>query len=232
MVIMITGTGCREILGKRVRGNGNIKSETRTSVAVNKVDVSGNIDVYVREDSTSGIRVEADENLLEYIVANNDGGVLRIHERRGYNLRPSRGVKVYVFGPDISNFEASGACDIFSENQITSSSAIDIDLSGASNVNLDVNAPGVDASLSGAGTVSLKGQTRDLKLVGSGSSDFNCLDLMAENVTVRISGAGNADVNASVRLDVRVSGAGEVRYKGNAMVDQKVTGAGSVKKIQ
>jgi hypothetical protein len=49
---------------------------------------------------------------------------------------------------------------------------------------------------------------------------------------VAISGAGSAEVYASVKLDATVSGAGNVNYKGNASeVNQHVSGAGSVKKV-
>jgi hypothetical protein len=49
---------------------------------------------------------------------------------------------------------------------------------------------------------------------------------------VEISGAGSAQVFASVRLNAEVSGAGSVDYKGGApAVDQHVSGAGSVHRV-
>ena len=60
---------------------------------------------------------------------------------------------------------------------------------------------------------------------------MQCFDLLAEIVRIDISGAGDAHVFASVKLDVDVSGAGNVRYKGNANVTQNISGAGSVKKL-
>jgi Putative auto-transporter adhesin, head GIN domain len=53
-----------------------------------------------------------------------------------------------------------------------------------------------------------------------------------ENTKVDISGAGSAQVFASVKLDAEVSGAGSVTYKGNAVnVSQHVSGVGSVNKV-
>ncbi len=71
-----------------------------------------------------------------------------------------------------------------------------------------------------------------LVLISSGSTDIKCMELMAENVDVHITGAGDAEVFASVKLDVSVSGAGNVKYKGNAVVNKSVSGAGSVKKVE
>jgi hypothetical protein len=230
LALLIIASGCREIFGKRIRGNGNIQSETRSSSSFNSVQVSGAIDVYVRQDSVNSIKVETDENLLQYVEVHNENGTLYIHESDGVNIRPSRSVKVYVAGPDFQRLKASGACKIISENKVNGSGTVEIDLSGASDVRMDLNAPKVNAELSGAGTIDLKGETKDFYVRGSGSTDIKCFDLKAENVEIRISGAGDADVFASVKLDVHVSGAGSVRYRGNASVNQKISGAGSVKK--
>ena len=77
----------------------------------------------------------------------------------------------------------------------------------------------------------LTGETKDFNVDGSGAQSIKCFELMAENAHVEMSGAGDAEVFASVKLDVHVaSGASDVKYKGNATVSQNVSGAGSVKK--
>ena len=85
--------------------------------------------------------------------------------------------------------------------------------------------------LSGSGQINLKGETQNFRLDLSGAADAKCFDLLSEYTSVHISGAGAAEVFASVRLEAKVSGAGAVQYKGNpSFVTQNVTGAGSVKK--
>jgi hypothetical protein len=223
-------SSCREIFAKRIRGNGNITTQTRSAGQFNSIDVSGSIDVYVKQDSSSSIKVEADENLQQYIETIDDGNVLRIKTEEGYNLRSSRQIKVYVSSAVFKRFEASGACDIFSEGKISSSSDIDLGLSGSCEVTMDINAPKVSADVSGACTVKLKGETKDFKLQGSGSTDVKCFDLIAENVDLDISGAGDAEVYASGKLSGSISGAADVHYKGAAQTDIHTSGASSVKK--
>ena len=96
---------------------------------------------------------------------------------------------------------------------------------------MDIKAPKITADISGACSVELKGETKEFSGDGSGSSNFKCFDLKAENVDIGISGAGDAEVYASVKLDVDVTGAGGVKYKGSPTVNQKISGAGSVKKV-
>ena len=227
-----TLTSCRYISGKRIRGNGVMKTESRAAGTFSSIDVSGNADVYIKQDSVASIKIEADENLLQYLITEIEGGTLRIHQKEGTNLKPSKSIKVYVNGPDFKHFEASGACDIYSENKINSAETITISLSGASDVKMELKAPQITADLSGAGTITLKGETKDFRVGGSGSTDIKCFELMTENTEVDLSGAGDAEVFASVKLDVHVSGAADVKYKGNASVSQNVSGAGSVKKVE
>ena len=231
VALAIIISSCNLVGGERIRGNGNMKTETRNISPFDGVSLSGNTDLYVKQDSVFSVRVEADENLMEYIITELDGSTLKIRSKDGANLKSSRSIKVYVSAPSFNYFKATEACDIFSENKITSSAAIAIDISGASDVKMELMAPKVEADLSGAGSLTLSGQTKDFKVDGSGSSDINCFDLQTENSVLELSGAGNADVFASVKLDVRVSGAADIKYKGNATVTQKISGAGSVKKV-
>lgn len=225
-------TSCREVFAKRIRGNGNITTQTRSAGQFNSVEVSGNINVYAKQDSSSAIRVEADENLQQYVEIRNDGDVLRIRSQEGFNLKPSRQIKVYVSSSTFKKFQASGACDLFSEGKITSPAEVDYDLSGSCDVTMDVNAPKISVDASGACTVKLNGQTKDFHVEGSGSTDIKSFDLLAENVDLNISGAGDAEIYASVKISGTISGAASVRYKGAAQTDIHTSGATSVNKVQ
>jgi hypothetical protein len=97
---------------------------------------------------------------------------------------------------------------------------------------MEADAPDLKASISGSGKVDLAGRTQNFDLDLSGAGKATCYDLMSGNTKVEISGAGSAEVFASVKLEARVSGAGSVKYKGNATnVQQQISGAGSVKKV-
>ncbi len=231
IVILLTSCG-GNLFGKRVRGDGHITTETRSVTGYNSIDVSGAIDVYVKQDSTQTINIETDQNLMPYIIVREEGGVLKIYPKDNSNLRPTGAIKVYVSGSNFKKFEASGACDYYSENKISNTESISIEMSGSSDATLELNSPKITAELTGAGKLTLKGETKDLSINGTGSSDFKCFDMQAENVDVDVTGASDAEVFASVRLNITATGSSDVVYKGNPSVSQKVTGAGSVKKIQ
>jgi hypothetical protein len=148
----------------------------------------------------------------------------------GYNLNPSKQIKVYVSSAVLKSFEASGACGIFSDGKINNSSNANIDLSGSCSTTLDINAPKISADVSGSCTLNLKGETKDFKIQGSGSTTLKCYDLVADNVDLDISGAGDVEVYANSRLTGSISGAADVHYKGSAQTDIHTSGASSVNK--
>jgi hypothetical protein len=231
LIILLAATSCRRVFGKKVKGSGNVTTETRQIGGFTSVDVSSSIDLYLSQDSSYSVRVETDDNIIKHIETYEEGGVLYIEIEKNFNPRPSNDIKVHVSAPALRKITASGACDVFSSERLTYAEGFSLKLSGASDGELDVKAPKLTANLTGAGKLKLKGETRDLEIKGTGSSEIEGFEMMAENVSVKITGAGDADVFASVSLDVNVTGSGSVRYKGSPSVSQKISGAGSLKKV-
>ncbi len=228
---MLLFSSCRMMNRNTVQGDGQVISQDRSVRSFDRVQVSGGIQLMVSQDSTSTVKVMVDRNLQEYIEVTVEGSELIVRQRNNTSLNTTGEVKVYVSAPLFKSLHASGACNISSQNQLTSEQELDIDLSGSCDADISVKAPKVTVGMSGASSAKLKGQTKDLDIDGSGSSDVKAFELLAENVHVGISGAGEAEIYASVKLDVNGSGSSDVRYKGAATVTSDISGAGSVKKV-
>jgi hypothetical protein len=229
---LVIGLGsCRHGWGRRVRGNGNVTTETRSTSDFKNVEVSGWINVYVSQGSTCSVKLEGDENILRYIEVTQEGDRLIVKTRDGYDLEPSGDVRIYVTSPVFNRIATSGASDIIGQNKISSPDGLDLSVSGAGNVKLELDAPRVKADISGSGTLSLRGETKEAEISLSGAGSAHCYDLLSENTKVEISGAGSSQVYASVGLDAGVSGVGSVHYKGNpTSIKQDVSGLGSISK--
>jgi hypothetical protein len=231
LALTVSLGSCRHFWGKRVHGDGNIKTEDRSVGSFKNVEVGGAAKVMVSQGDQNSVKIEGDENLLPYMEVYKEGDKVIIREKPGYNLIPTNDMKVYVTAPVYNKIDASGACDIIGETKISNSEDLEMHVSGAGDIRMDVDAPRLSSRVSGIGSIFLKGQTKDVDLDLSGAGHAHCFDLLSENTKVSISGAGSAEVYASVKLDASVSGAGSVTYKGNATdVSQHVSGAGSVNK--
>jgi len=220
------------LFGKRVRGSGNVIMQTRNVSNFNGVSISGAIDLYLKQDSAFSVKIETDDNLQRYIIISEENGVLHIRPENHINLDETGKIKVFVSAPVFKSIGATGACNIFSENMLSSTEPIDIDLTGASEARVELRSPKVSADLTGASSLVLKGEAKEFSIEGSGSSNIRCFDFLTEETSIDMAGACDAEVFANVKLDVKASGASDVKYKGNAAVSQDVSGAGSVKKVQ
>lgn len=224
-------SSCHHFLGKRIKGNGNIKTEDHNVSGFKNVECSASADVYIIQGEPAGVKVEGDDNLLPYIEINQEGDRLVIRDRSHINLDPSDGLKIYVTSPDFNSIDASGAGDIVGQTKINNSDELRLRLSGAGDIRMEVNAPSVVCTLSGAGSAYLKGQAKNVDIELSGVGSTHCYDLQAENTKVDVSGVGSAEVFASVKLDATVNGVGSINYKGNATdVSQHANGVGSIHK--
>jgi hypothetical protein len=232
ILILFVLSSCRYFGGERIYGNGTQSSQQRSVDGITGVRVKGSLDVYLSQGPATAVRLEGDQNLLEYIEVVKEGNIVEVYTRRGYNLKPTKDLKVYVTAPALNQFYIDGSGDIKTQTKITDQNAIKSEIRGSGDVVMDVDAPNVDASISGSGSIVIKGNTKNFTGSIAGSGDIKCFDLLSETADVDIKGAGTAEVFASRQLNVDIKGSGDVQYKGNANVSQSIHGAGSVTKAQ
>ena len=139
------------------------------------------------------------------------------------------------FQMNMRPFEAhlSGASKIISLS--VDGPSVDVELSGASRAEINVNAGEVEADVSGASKLTLTGNATDLNLEASGASSVNAKNVNAVNVELDGSGASKLYVFVQKELKVDLSGASRCEYIGPDEIVLKsidVTGASSLKKVQ
>lgn len=212
-----------------ITGSGNIITQERHLNRFDGVKASGSIDIEVMNDNSQVVKVEADDNVLPYIITSVEDGILDVHLRSN-NVFHSIHVKVYVSSVSITRLYISGSGSITSKGILKDNSQIECKLSGSGDIDATMDVPLVIAELGGSGTIKLQGRTKDLKCNLTGAGDLKCKDLLSENTEVKVTGSGTAHVFASVSLDARVTGSGDIYYGGNPPSPSiHKTGSGSVR---
>ena len=205
MLLVIAFSGC-QFWG--VRGSGDFESEERKIDKFTAIEASRAFMINVRVGAEQSVMINADDNLLKYIITKVRGGKLIIDSKRELNSRKDIVINITV--EELNSFEASGASDILIE--------------GIDNEKFEI-------SLSGACDIKLQGNTDKLYIDLSGAGNVQARDLIAKDVRIGISGAADATVYASESLDAEVSGVGSVDYYGNPeKVSSEVSGVGSIKR--
>ncbi|MBR5056307.1 MAG: DUF2807 domain-containing protein [Bacteroidales bacterium] len=129
--------------------------------------------------------------------------------------------------------ELSGAAKITSLS--VDGPSVNIELSGASRADINVNAGEVEADVSGASKLTLTGNVTDLTIDASGASSVHAKNVNATNVDVDGSGASKIFIFVERELKVDLSGASKCEYIGPDEIILRsidITGASALKKVQ
>jgi hypothetical protein len=215
---------------KKVKGNGNITTITRTTSDYDGIQCAGSFDYVLVAGTEGNISIEGEENLLEYIVTEVKDNDLIIKIENNINLQTSynKTIKITIPFKEIRKVSLSGSGDLWNESKIKTDK-FKVSIAGSGDVTLDMEASSTDANVTGSGDLTLKGTTTNLDINVTGSGDFHGFDLQATNTDVSVTGSGDADVVCNGNFKARVAGSGDIQYKGNPKTeDTKVAGSGSI----
>jgi hypothetical protein len=210
-----------------ISGSGNIITQNRNVSQFDGVRASGSIDIEVVNDQTHSIRVEADDNIMPYIITKVEDGILDVHLKPNF-MYHNINAKVYVTAPSLTKLTVSGSGSITAKDTLANAAQIDFKVSGSGDVTAIVDAPSINAEIGGSGTITLSGKTKDFNSTIAGSGDIKCKNLLSENTTAGITGSGTAHVFASVHLLAKVTGSGDIYYSGQPSVEIHKTGSGTI----
>jgi hypothetical protein len=242
--MLSTLSGC----GPVVIGSGKLVTEVMDYADFTKLSVGSAFQVEVTRADSYLVSVTVDDNLVEYLSIRKSGstlyiglktlrGYLRATQRATITMPELRGLEISGASKgDVSGFHSSDSLDI----EVSGASSLDIDdvaagdtdfeVSGASKVTGSIEIDDGDFSVSGASSVSLDGSADDVRMVVSGASTMRLDDFEVSNADIELSGASKATVNVSGQMDVEVSGASNLYYLGSPTLGRlNVSGASNIR---
>jgi hypothetical protein len=226
IVSLVTLSSCRF---NCKHGSGKLITETRNIRSFLRLDVSGGYKVVVKQDSSDKLTITADDNLMQYVKTDVVGDKLKISSSR--SICTSGQYIVYVSVKNLTEVEISGATSLFSDGKLTVKD-IEIRTSGATKINLNLNADNVSTVTSGLTDIYLEGQAQSHKVETSGSSTLNAFDFVVNKYRIESSGLSHCKINVLNDLDINSSGMSDVQYRGNpANINNNKSGMSSLKQV-
>lgn len=231
MMLVITAGGCQFSGANVVKGSGDVISRSHDIDFFNQIELNGVYSVILSQGPEAMLRIETDSNLHELIEITQAENTLTIATNRETVLRPTK-MELHVTYPDIQSIGISGAGKVSATNKLVTEKLL-LDLSGASDIQLDLDVASMHTRVSGAGNIKLSGIATNHQIELSGASNFNGEELISKSIAINLSGAGSASVNASETLDASLSGVGKITYYGDPPdINTNKTGLGSISKAQ
>ncbi len=207
------------------------KKETRKVDAFDEIALSIPADLYLTQGSKTEVVIEADEDVLEKIITEVDGDMLKIKFEKWYTYKGIGEINVYVTTSDINKIVVSGSGDVIAKSAIKTDKIAFV-ISGSGSIMMsDLAVRDVYAIISGSGDIDISGKSianeLDAKVTGSG--DFESTNLEFKEADLTITGSGSIRAFVSDELDATITGSGRIYYKGKPIIDANITGSGKIK---
>jgi hypothetical protein len=223
LVALSITTAC----GQKIKGDGNVVKEERSVSGYTEIDASGALSVTIIQGDAEGVIVEADKNLMDYIITKVSGNTLKLYTKESISNSTKMHVTVKVI--KLEGVDISGAVNVNTKGIINTSN-FEIDCSGASKIDLKITTQNLEGDISGGSKISLSGTADKFSMDISGAAKVDAFDLKTNICEFDISGAAKAEIYCSDKLEAEISGTAKIVYKGNPSVESDVSGVASIEK--
>jgi len=211
-------------------GTGYTIAKPHTTI---KVNVAGPFDVDIVQGATESVKIEAPADVMEHILTDVNGGVLKIYNKHdmwnwGNWFGLHKKILVHVVIKDVNDINISGSGDVYFREGLTANS-LKLSISGSGDMTGKVSVKTLESKITGSGDMKLAGNAESSTVSVVGSGDFTARNLVTASTAVRVSGSGDAAVNASDRLDAAVNGSGDINYSGGPKnINKRKSGSGDI----
>ena len=239
LVLFLAGISCNvlnrgveQVVGQTVNLSGNTKTENRPVSGFTKVQLDGIGDLSITMGNTESLVVEADENLLPYIITEVKGGTLIIRMKEDIRLvNMISDVNYTLTAKSLESFELNGLGNITLAPLNTQALTINLDGSGSITVD-ELVADGFQADLNGLGSLTVSGgKVNAQQVVLAGAGTYQAGNLESETASISLTGLGSATVWVTGTLDAELTGAGSLDYYGKPQATVNDTGLGSINSL-
>jgi hypothetical protein len=212
---------------EKVVGSGNVTQESRVIKDYNDITLSGMGNLIFEQGDSEGIKIEAEDNLIQYIRVEVNKGKLTIGIQPGISISPTKPINYHLKIKNLEAINLTGNGSVEAAGVV--SRKMTIDMSGSGHIKiLNIDASSLLLKLDGSGDVDLGGKVQSQDISIDGAGNYQASDLTSASGKVNISGSGSAFVKMLEVMEVNISGSGTVHYKGSPEIKQNISGAGQI----
>ncbi len=216
-------TGC---VFEQMVGSGVPSTTAYLEQDFSTVSFSHGCNATIEQSDSFSIEVTIDDNLEQFLVVENENGILSVGLESGRFYNTSL-FKVKIKAPEYTSIQGSGGTTIGIRGTVITNGTLTVDLSGGSKMEGMCTSRDLRARLSGGSRLSLDGSGQDLTVCASGGGNAQLYYYIVEDCNAVLSGGSTAQVNASGRITGELSGGSRLDYKGGAILGHVQKSGGS-----
>lgn len=201
---------------EKIADSGDIVVEARNVAGFERVDLAGEGRVEVSIGGDPSLTIETDDNLMEYLEVSVSGTTLTLQTvgDGAVGLDPTASIIWRVTAPKAVAVTISGAGSIDCPG--LEGSRIDVTVDGAGDITLPgLNADTLVAEISGAGSITADGTVDGVEATVSGAGTIDFGELESADASLLIKSSANITIWATERIDIAGDGLGTVALYGS-----------------
>jgi hypothetical protein len=206
-----------------------VTSEERSVSGVTGVSLATQGDLTIEVGSQEALRVEAEDNLLQYLKTTVRGGVLVIEEEPDIDLQPKKSIRYHLTVKSLESVDVSSSGNITAPALKAGHLAVGVSSSGDVELTA-LETDSLEVKLSSSGELKIGGgqvASQDVKLSSSG--DYEAGDMSSVSASVDLTSSGNATIWVTDQLEARLSSSGNLKYYGSPQLSVNASSSGEAK---
>ncbi len=197
------------------------------------LEVNDNFKVYINfSDTEEKFRVQANDNLHEYIKVNKESNKLTVKLDKVGRIKGKETLNVFITTKRIDNFTIKGNAKLELEDPLETDN-LKIYLSGNSFFSGELEAEKLDLVSSGNCMLDFSGNVKNMDIELDGNCELSDYELSVDILKIDLSGNSNAYLTVNNSISIDASGNSVLSYKGSATIAHQKLSSGSkiVKKV-
>lgn len=213
------------------KGSGEVLQESRPLEAFSSVEVRCPVNVFISQNHfPTQATVKAQKNIADLLSIEVENGVLTIDSDDCFQTKEV--VEVYLNTERVEGLAVYGSGDIHGLTDLLGGT-LKMKVKGSGDITAEGTYRHIQADIQGSGDIRFNGKADRLEVTVKGSGDFKGQNMTAKSTSVKISGSGDAFVNAEEFLEASVAGSGDVRYTGAPRDSSfSVKGSGNIRPMR
>jgi hypothetical protein len=204
----------------RIEGSGNVITKDISVNSFDELDASGVFNLQLSQGDKETLRIEADDNLMDLFIVENEGSTLTIKMKKNSNFNSKKQLKVYVTFKTLKSMDLGMVGGTSSDEKLKFA---DLKLKNQSvgSVSLNMTLQTLNMENQSVGSVKLEGSAESAIVKNNSVGSINAGNFVVQKMDIENNGVGSATVNAEKELKYSDSFLGKVSNRGNATVKKK-----------
>jgi len=204
----------------RIEGSGNVITKDISVKSFDELDASGVFNLQLSQGDKETLRIEADDNLMDLFIVENEGSTLKIKMKKNSNFNSKKQLKVYVTFKTLKSMNLGMVGGTSSDEKLKFA---DLKLKNQSvgSVSLNMTLQTLNMENQSVGSVKLEGSAENAIVKNNSVGSINAGNFVVQKMDIENNGVGSATVNAEKELKYSDSFLGKVSNRGNATVKKK-----------